>query len=960
MKHHLQARIILFLLIGQTMFVQMNADISSSKSIAGIPYIQNFPPQDYNAQLQNWDAVEDHRGVLYVANNSGLIEYDGAQWKTIPLANRSIAFSLAVDSDGVIYAGGVNEFGMLGFDPSGQTLYHSFINLIANDPADFSRIIRIIPVGNKVYFFANSSVFIYANNKIEVISQFQGENLNLQKIFYLNDRIMIFRSNGGLLRLLGREFTEICGTDSLNLKECGSLEIFSIRENKFIVFTEHKGIFEMEFLSETPTAVQALLKRKKSNLENLLRKNFLYTAAEIQPEQYAIGTVNGGIIITDSQGQIINVINKQCGLQNNSVNRIFINRHHHIWAMLNSGISYIELNSSVAKIAPLSSFGDSIVSMHYRDNTLFVGSFDGVYYLPLSDNSHPVIIQKVNPYQGPCYAFLDYKEQLLLGGKNLYRLNHHSPELLLENISLYCLANHPNYPDTLFLGANDGLHLITINADSSSNTKITVKETKKFPEISEIIRFIDFDSAGNAWLTSEINGIFFLKILRLNPLLYELQKYGKADGIETLHDCFVSNMNNEMIVYANQKFLKVVANDDAGTKFRFVPKTDSYGEYFNANPGEIIQFHAHEKFGIWVNTDSGFGQLTGNNLQQFQFNIFPFRQIKGKINQFLIDKNGWIWLSSFEADGIYVYQPPMEEEYKKTYEVPYSALIRKVVSDDQTVYFNGTYGAEQSKITSGYYSRSSFSQPLSMKTHIPPSVRSIQFFYSTPFFQHRDQIFFKYKLSGFDRHWSSWVNKTDKEYTNLPDGSYTFTVIAKNMYQYESLPATYTFSVIPTWYNTWIFRLFMVLMCILIMAAAFIYHKKKIQSAILNERKKYENTYLAPEKAEKYLADLLAFIEKEKPYHHPDLTINTLSEMISIPYYHLSQIINDKMNINFNEFINRYRIDEAIEMLSAKNSTNNILEIAYDVGFNSKSTFYIAFKKQTGMTPSNFKKTKGL
>ena len=96
---------------------------------------------------------------------------------------------------------------------------------------------------------------------------------------------------------------------------------------------------------------------------------------------------------------------------------------------------------------------------------------------------------------------------------------------------------------------------------------------------------------------------------------------------------------------------------------------------------------------------------------------------------------------------------------------------------------------------------------------------------------------------------------------------------------------------------------------------------------------------------------------KEKPYLNPSLSMNELGRKISISPRALSQIINECLGINFFDFVNNYRVEEAKRYLAdSSNQNRNILEILLDVGFNTKSVFNRVFKKHTGMTPSSFKK----
>jgi len=102
---------------------------------------------------------------------------------------------------------------------------------------------------------------------------------------------------------------------------------------------------------------------------------------------------------------------------------------------------------------------------------------------------------------------------------------------------------------------------------------------------------------------------------------------------------------------------------------------------------------------------------------------------------------------------------------------------------------------------------------------------------------------------------------------------------------------------------------------------------------------------------------LIEFLEKEKPYLDPELTLSELSRQLSLPAPQISQTINQEMGQNFNELINSYRIQEVkAKMADPRNEHLSLLGLALDSGFNSKATFNRVFKKMTGQTPSEFYK----
>jgi AraC-like DNA-binding protein len=121
--------------------------------------------------------------------------------------------------------------------------------------------------------------------------------------------------------------------------------------------------------------------------------------------------------------------------------------------------------------------------------------------------------------------------------------------------------------------------------------------------------------------------------------------------------------------------------------------------------------------------------------------------------------------------------------------------------------------------------------------------------------------------------------------------------------------------------------------------------------------KKYERTGLSPENAEALHQRLLDFMIQQRPYLEPDLTLAQLAGALAVPSHHLSQVLNEKLNQNFFKFINSYRLEEAKQKLShTEFNKEKLLKIAFDVGFNSLSTFNRVFKELTKVSPSEYRR----
>lgn len=126
---------------------------------------------------------------------------------------------------------------------------------------------------------------------------------------------------------------------------------------------------------------------------------------------------------------------------------------------------------------------------------------------------------------------------------------------------------------------------------------------------------------------------------------------------------------------------------------------------------------------------------------------------------------------------------------------------------------------------------------------------------------------------------------------------------------------------------------------------------------IITQDKKYIISPLSPNQTAESLSKLITFVKKEKPYYAPELTISELANQVKMPINLVSQTINEHLNVHFLDFINGYRVEDVKQKLrDPQLSHYTILAIAFESGFNARSTFYTVFKKHTGVTPSEYRR----
>ena len=157
---------------------------------------------------------------------------------------------------------------------------------------------------------------------------------------------------------------------------------------------------------------------------------------------------------------------------------------------------------------------------------------------------------------------------------------------------------------------------------------------------------------------------------------------------------------------------------------------------------------------------------------------------------------------------------------------------------------------------------------------------------------------------------------------------------------------------------TGFFLFFVGLMIISLVKPRLLHDFPNPMEAGASTQKKYTTSNLQEEQKQKYLARLTQYMQDHQPHLQSELTISQLASELNLLPNHLSQVINEKLNKSFLDFINQHRVEVAKQLLAdPKKRHLTVLAIAHDSGFNSKTAFYSAFKKQIGSNPSEFRKS---
>ncbi len=812
---------ILIIIINTFVFSQINK--------TGIPFITNYSPQEYSASEQNWAIVQDNRGIMYFGNNDdGVLEYDGINWRKIPIDNNSIIRSLAIDSLGKIYVGGVGEFGYLIPNKSGKMIYQSLLPKIDTSDNDFPDIWKTYATKDGVYFCSTKKIFLFNADSIKVINLSNGSFFS----FYL-DEMYLGHFLDGLKKFNGNSF-EIVEKGGFFEKK----GIFTINEyinNNLLIGCYPNGLY-----SYNKESGKILENFKNIEANKFLKNNQLYHSFKLNNGQFIFATIFDGIIIMDSKGNILNRYSKNEGLQNETVINLYSKSddlQSPLWMALNSGIGKIEINSPFKKFTEKQGLLGSVNDIHRFNTKLFVATSLGVFYLDFDDSKIPEF-KKVEGIDDQTWSLVDFEipgtsENVLLAGtiKGLYSIDENADTKYIdEQIRLKEEPELVNYITKLQKSKSikSVIYVGKVNAFFSIiNENGRWKRNAMYNSIKDEIRSIKEDKFGNIWLATYFNGLLQIKNTDKDTIIIT---YDEKSGLPSKKDINISSFGDDLIFgtetgvyiydYKLEKFKKDTRFDDNSNEtycvFRFVEKNDS-----------VFWMSTYNSQKRWI--EKGTFTIEGN----IEIDRTPFKRLPSEqIDAIFHDSDNITWLGC--SSGLYSY----DNNFHKNYDKPFNAFIREIVTANDSVLFYGNY---YKKTKSGDLIVSKI-QPDELKFVLPYEFNDLTFSYAAPFFEDEKSIKFSYLLEGYKDTWSNWKKETKSVFTNLREGKYIFKVKAKNIYDVESTIASYEFTILPPWYRTIVAYVFYGILIIVIMVVVVklytrkLEHEKVVLEGIVQER----------------------------------------------------------------------------------------------------------------------------
>ncbi|UII23858.1 ligand-binding sensor domain-containing protein [Fulvivirga ligni] len=768
----------------------------------GLPFIRYYSTKEYNGGIQNWSITQNKYGLIYVANNFGVLEYDGSKWEMYATKTGTKARHLAINDKGKIYVAGQGDFGYLYPKTNGILSYTSLADSLPKEYRNFDETWKVFIDDNRVIFGTFSQIFIYnQDGKIDIIDpQYPPENF-----FFVNHQLYIDQLETGLSYIDNNQIVPIAHAEKLKgMKVSG---VIPLSGNNLWIATENNGVFVYDNHTVTPW---------EGSMDEFHDAS-IKCAIRLRNGNFAIGTQNNGLYLMSPQGQLILHLNKGQGLNNRTVLCLYEDLQNNLWLGHNNGISYIELGMPLTYIDEQVGVPGSGYAGFLDGNDLYLGTNNGLFHKKITTQA-TAEYNFVPNTDGQVYSIEKVKNHLLLGHhQGAFEIKDSKATSISTALGSWTFLPLKNHPDYVIGGNYKGLNLYKeVNGKLEFQNKI-----EGFNESSRVMEQAD---NGDIWMTHGYKGVYRITLSDALDKVEKVKFYGEDSGLPSNLLINVFNINNRLVFTTTDQIYRYDEKTD-----RFIID-DTFKDYFD---NEIVTALAEDPYqNIYFLSPDEIGILKNEPTGGFTVKDDIFNKLKNMLND---DLQNISILSANQAlygakEGFILYDASGQDMANYNYRT----LIRevKITTDDERTLFKG-FNVENGDIIDH--------QPKSEVPEIDYANNSIQFTYSAAYVDGLERTEYKYWLENSEKNWSTWTQKTEKEYTNLHEGTYTFHVKARNIYGKESEITTYKFVVLPPWYRTSLAYIIYTLLIIAVLFVSFYLfdkkHKKEKRAMSLNQEK---------------------------------------------------------------------------------------------------------------------------
>ena len=541
--------------------------------------IIQFKQNTYKASRQNWCVSAAQNGKIYFANHTGLLEFDGTNWKLNSLPNQTILRSVKVGLDSLIYSGGFMELGYWRLDNKGNLHYHSLTPMAQEEFENNIEFWNIAVEPGYTYFQSFNKILAYHDDRIVKVN-LDGQISVMNQV---GDRILAAVRNNGIFQIKENEVLPFIQDDILHNKTIKFLIPF--KENQVLIGTAANGIFHWdgENLSEwNPAWTQYFI-------ENELNRGHWTSDGKV-----IIGTLVDGIAVFDPNGSLLFKTNMENGLPNNTVLGIETDEWQNIWVALDIGIGFVSGNRNKGfEIKEIPGSG-AIYSTAIFESQLYLGTNQGLFVKSLDLNDSKVSIVPETQDQIWDLKIID-NELLVAHNQGSISIKDGKVKWISRETGALNFVEDPYNPDLVL--------------QSTYNRILVYRKTENGLEFrnhiggfTNLIRYIEFDHMGNIWASHMHRGIYKIQVNDArDTVLMEPQYYGE-ETFEKDHGIHVFNVEKRIVFTTGEQLYTYDDLKDTITPYDLL--NDNLGKFSSSHrivkaPNHMYWFIGKEFIGLF-------------------------------------------------------------------------------------------------------------------------------------------------------------------------------------------------------------------------------------------------------------------------------------------------------------------------------------------------------------------------
>jgi hypothetical protein len=509
------------------------------------------------------------------------------------------------------------------------------------------------------------------------------------------------------------------------------------------------------------------------DIKDIAAKN-IFGACLLAPDKIALNTNLGGCIVIDKKGNFIQRLTKNEGIQNNNVQSLFVDKDRNLWLGLDNGIDLVPYNNAIKNIFPEPVDRNTGYTSIIHKNRLYLGVATGLYKADLSGGGNDISYTKssfslVENSKGQVWNISEVNGELLMGhSQAAFIVNDNNATLLDKRTGFWIFVPlYDSIPSSVIIaGTYNGINFYNYNKGriSISNDQVTFESARYVVKNKNII-----------WAIHPYKGLYMVSFNEKNQPV--VVNYIDKKKILSQNHNHLYRIAGRMVLTTDNGIFEFdnAINDFAPSAFFKRIFGDTPIDYLKNDKAGNIWFFSHKRVGV--------AEFANGN-----YRLVYLPELDDKIMS-----NGFEHINIIDSNNVLIaaekgFYHVNYARYKKSRH-PITTLIRMVQVDTK----------KEEVIFGGY------DQP-AIKTGIPEiayASNSLHFECSAIIYGQQQTTSYSYFLKGFDKEWSAWSRKTEKDYTNLPPGKYIFQVKSRNNLDNESPVASFTFTILPPWYRTW-------------------------------------------------------------------------------------------------------------------------------------------------------------